>query len=188
MMINVNEKDETPFANDVAQLKFLAPYLFPPDEIAYQVTLAKRGLINLSAYFEETLAVLANGQYLRRPAARFDFTDYSDGKNFITNWRMNNPAKNQWTHSAQIRGIKAKIGLLRIMVYNPYNCKFYFFAIPHKFYKGKGVIDIVFETFTSSTEPKLSMDDARLDVLKWGSRFRVNSIEELATIPGDWGG
>lgn len=85
-------------------------------------------------------------------------------------------------------GIKAKIGLLRIMVYNPYNSKFYFFAVPHRFYTGKSEIYITFETFTSVTEPKLSDGDGRLDVLKWGKYFRVNSIEELALIPGDWKG
>lgn len=185
----INPKDETPFANDVAQFRFMLPYLNYSqvksdcllDEAAY-------GLLDIHSYYEVVLANLARGRYLRKPSNTFDFTDFSDGKNFVTNWRNNNSAREQWTHSAQITGIGAKIGLLRIMVYNPFNLKFYFFAIPHRFYAGMSQVDIVFETFTSKTEPKLSEGDGRIDELKWGRRFRISSIENLALVPGDWDG
>lgn len=99
----INPKNETPFTNDVAQFTFMLPYLnYSQIKADYLLEEAALGLLDIHSYYEVILANLSRGRYLRKPSAKFDFTDWSDGKNFVTSWRKNNIAKDQWTHSAKI--------------------------------------------------------------------------------------
>ena len=176
----VNQKDETPFAVKKAFFEFLGPYLLSPEDMERFRPFASLGLIDIPSLFEEVLAHLSNGAFTRTPETGYDFSDFSEAKTASSRFRKNNISKGNWLHSATINNITVKKGLIRAMVYDTYNCKFYFFAIPNECYSKVKTIDINFETFSGKyTEPKLSTDDSKMRKSKW-AQFLVNSIEELA--------
>ena len=124
---------------------FLAPYVWPnltKSQIKLLRDQVEGGIIQIETLLENALANASLGGYIRCAEFRRDFTDNSDAKKSISQYRNNNIAKNQWTNSFMVTGLKNKIGLLRVLCYSKEQDKFYFFAIPPSAYEGKQHIEI----------------------------------------------
>ena len=157
---------------------FLAPYRWP-DKNQKQITiyreLVKNGDLELSTVLENALAQCSRGRYQRTATAYRDFSDGSDAKKVVSQFRNNHIAKKQWTNSFAISGLAKKEGLIRAVCYSIYNDRFYFYAIPHRAYRGRKRIDITLDCSIGYREPK------GIPKGKWCC-YQVESFERLATI------
>lgn len=158
---------------------FLAPYVWPNLSVS-QIKLLRdqveHGIIQIESMLENALANASLGGYIRCAEYQRDFTDNSDGKKSISQFRNNNKAKNQWTNSFFVTGLKNKIGLLRVVCFSRQQDKFYFFALPPSAYQGKNEIEI-----TADRSTGYKMDPIGIPKGKF-TRWKLDTFEQLATI------
>lgn len=162
---------------DFCFFDFLAPYRWPDrsfGEILAYRNLVSHGDLQIETVLENALAVTSR-QYTRVAAVDRDFCDGSDAKKAVSQFRNNSVARNQWTNSAAISGLKNKRGLIRAMIYSVYAHQFYFFAIPYSAYQGREQIDITMDRSVGYCEPR------GIPRGKWCA-YQVSSFEQLATI------
>jgi hypothetical protein len=156
---------------------FLAPYVWP-EYTAKQLALLRKqvemGIIQIETMLENALAN-ASGTYTRIAENGRDFTDNSDAKKSVSNFRNNNTWRDQWTNSFAITNLKNKTGLIRALCYSKEQDKFYCFAIPHRAYKGMARVDIILDTSTGYREP------IGIPGGKW-NYYQVKDFLRLATI------
>jgi len=157
---------------------FLAKYRWPKKtkkQIAAYRELVHDGDIDISTMLENALAICSNGKYKRIAEAYRDFCDGSDAKKSISSFRNNDIARNSWTNSFAISGLKKKTGLIRAVCYSTYQDKFYYFAIPHKVYVGRDRIDVGLDNSVGYKEP------IGIPKGKW-TAYQVETFEQLAII------
>ena len=157
---------------------FLAPYRWPnesPEKIALYRELVEHGDLHIETLLENALAMTSQGQYTRVAEAYRDYSDGSDAKKSVSQFRNNNISLGRWTNSAAITGLKKKTGLIRALVYSQYQDRFYFFAIPHSAYAGMDRVDIIMDTSTGYQEPQ------GIPKGKW-TAYQVDTFERLAKI------
>ena len=156
---------------------FLAPYVWPTytkKEIALLRKQVEVGIIQIETMLENALASNST-KYQRIAEAYRDFTDNSDAKKSISQFRNNDIAKDCWTNSFAISGLSNKIGLIRAVCYSKEQDNFYFFAIPYIAYKGMARVDVSLDNSIGYKEPK------GIPKGKW-TKCQVDSFETLATI------
>lgn len=157
---------------------FLAPKLWPkytPEQINLLRDQVEHGIIQIETMLENALAKRSKRAYKRIAEAYRDFCDNSDSKKAISQFRNNDISRDHWMNSFAISGLKNKIGLIRAVCYSKQQDKFYFFAIPHRAYKGMNRIDILLDNSTGYQEP-LGIPKG-----KW-TRYEVANFDALATI------
>ena len=157
---------------------YLAPKLWPnysPEQIKLLRKQVEYGIIQIETMLENALAKCSKKAYKRIAEAYRDFCDNSDSKKSISQFRNNNIKRDAWMNSFAISGLKNKIGLIRAVCYSKEQNKFYFFAIPHKAYKGRNRIDIILDTSSGYREP------CGIPKGKW-TRYMVPTFDALATI------
>jgi hypothetical protein len=135
----------------------------------------KHGNLHIETMLENALAKKSRGRYKRVAEWYRDFSDDSDAKKSISNFRNNDIKKDRWLNSFAISGLSKKKGLIRALCYSREQDKFYFFAIPYKAYKGKSRIDIHLDSSVGYQKPK------GIPKGKW-CRYDVKSFHRLATI------
>jgi hypothetical protein len=157
---------------------FLAPKLWPnytKSQIKLLRQQVEHGIIQIETMLENALAKCSKNSYKRIAEAYRDFCDDSDAKKVTSSFRNNNIVLDQWTNSFAVSGLKNKIGLIRAVCYSKEQDKFYFFAIPHKAYKGMNRIDIILDTSYGYRKPQ------GIPKGKW-IRYKVDNFNVLATI------
>jgi hypothetical protein len=155
---------------------FLAPYVWPKytkKEIALLRKQVDMGIIQIETMLENALAAI--GKYKRIAEAYRDFTDNSDAKKAVSQFRNNDIAKDLWMNSFGISGLKNKTGLIRACCYSREQDKFYFFAIPHIAYNGMAKVDVLLDQSTGYKDP------VGIPKGKW-TKCQVDSFERLASI------
>jgi len=158
--------------------EFLAPWRWPqatPIELALYRDLVETGELQIESVLENALALNSNGTYQRISENGRDGTDNSDAKKATSQFRNNNVARNLWMNSFKITSLGNKIGLIRALCYSREQERFYFFAIPHKAYKGLKEVEIILDTSTGYVQPK------GIPQGKWAI-YQVNDFKILATI------
>jgi len=158
--------------------EFLAPWRWPnvsPLELNLYRELVETGELQIESVLENALALNSNGTYQRISEDGRDGTDNSDAKKATSQFRNNNVAKNLWMNSFKITSLGNKIGLIRALCYSREQKRFYFFAIPHKAYKGLKEVEIILDTSTGYVQPK------GIPQGKW-ARYQVKDFKTLATI------
>lgn len=156
---------------------FLAPYVWPTytkRQIALLREQVEVGIIQIETMLENALAN-SSKKYRRIAEAYRDFTDNSDAKKAVSQFRNNDIARDSWMNSFAVTNLKNKTGLIRACCYSREQDTFYFFAIPHIAYKGMGKVDILLDQSTGYREP-LGIPKG-----KW-TKCQVDSFEELAKI------
>lgn len=98
----------------------------------------KLGVIQVSTAFEHALAKV--GKFKVVSEAGRDGSDGSDAKLASVRLRAYGTA-----YSAYISNTKGKTGKLRVQVYERIQNKFYYFVIPHSFYKTVKYLEIPFD-------------------------------------------
>lgn len=144
---------------------------FPLDKyVLYNLPYEDLGEIATAVVNTELTVVLGKGR---------DFSDNSDKKCVIGQYRNNNRAKGGWLHSYIVSGIKGKEGALRVTAYNTILDKFEFFYIPECEYDNtKNMIEIVIEQYTNTfTEPNWH-GEGKLHRKWW--KFRVATFEAMS--------
>jgi len=137
----------------------------------YHKELLLSGEIQISTMVENVMAFNSDGLFIKNSIDGMDFSDESDAKCCTV---INNGSKKAGPkYTGRIAGIGAKIGTLRILCYNKFLDKFYYFKIPHSAYKHLthatyGSIDIQFKIDTKELSPNT----------KW-AEYEVSSFEEL---------
>jgi hypothetical protein len=114
-----------------------------------------------------------------------DFSDGSDAKFVLAQYRNNKKAQGEWMNSFMIQNIKHKEGMLRVCAYDKISEKFYFFAIPPSAYTNpvpkSGTIEIVIERFSGkqyiNNQPNWT-GEPRRDYKWWN--FEVDNYNEMA--------
>jgi hypothetical protein len=157
---------------------FLAPYRWPgesPKTIAKYRELVASGEIQIETLTENALVQASNGLYTRVCEDANDFSDGSESKKAVSQFRNNNIAKCQWTNSFAITNLTNKTGLVRCVCYSRQQDRFYFFAIPYKAYRNMARIDIILDSSTGYREPR------GIPQGKW-SHYQVDSFEQLAQL------
>ena len=156
---------------------FLAPYRWPtasPEKIKLYRELVEHGDLQIETVLENALAV-TSGRYSRVAEVHRDFSDGSDAKKAISQFRNNDIENDRWTNSAAISGLTNKTGMIRSLVYSRYQDKFYFFAIPYSAYRGMARVDILMDSSVGYREPQ------GIPRGKW-TAYQVDSFEQLATV------
>ena len=156
---------------------FLAPYRWPnetPEKIKLYRELVEHGDLHIETLLENALAI-TSGRYSRVAEAYRDFSDGSDAKKSISQFRNNDIERRQWSNSAAITGLAKKTGLIRALVYSRYQDRFYFFAIPHSAYRGMNRVDILMDSSVGYREP------VGIPKGKW-TAYKVDSFEQLASV------
>jgi hypothetical protein len=131
------------------------------------------GIIQIETMLENALATM--GKYKRIAEAYRDFTDNSDAKKAVSQFRNNDIAKDCWMNSFGISGLKNKTGLIRACCYSREQDEFYFFAIPYIAYNGMAKVDVILDQSTGYKDP------VGIPKGKW-TKCQVDSFEKLATI------
>lgn len=141
-------------AYDVKLVEHLAPYLGPMTKLELKALtkFTAQGIIQRDRVAEVAMANV--GGFEINSIFGMDFSDGSDAKTVVSSARCNNPAKNQWMNSFEVRNIATKTGDLRVIAYNKILDKFQYFLIPHKAYKHlKTTLSIIIETKVSKGDP-----------------------------------
>jgi hypothetical protein len=157
---------------------FLAKFLWPrytKDQLKILRKEVKQGNLHIETLLENALAKKSKGSYKRIAEWYRDFTDNSDAKKAVSQFRNNDVARDQWTNSFAVTGLSKKTGLIRAVCYSKEQDKFYFFAIPYKAYKGMARVDVMLDNSTGYKKP-LGIPKG-----KW-TKCRVETFEQLATI------
>ena len=164
-------------SEDYKFFDFLAPYIWPTytkKEIALLRKQVEVGIIQIETMLENALAN-ASGKYKRIAEAYRDFTDNSDSKKSVSQFRNNDLARDQWMNSFAITGLSRKIGLIRAVCYSKEQDEFYFFAIPNIAYQGRKMVEVILDRSNGYREPQ------GIPKGKW-TKCQVDSFERLATI------
>jgi hypothetical protein len=119
--------------------------------------------------------------------ANKDYSDKSDAKFAISQFRNNNKIKGCWTNSISIKGSYCKEGPLRVCAYNTLADKFHFFFIPHSEFQHiskNGVIEIIIEQVNGCFyEPDFNGQPSYHR--KWW-QYEVETFEEMCNLkPGN---
>jgi len=157
---------------------FLAPFLwsnYTKKEIALLRKEVSNGNFRIETLLENALAKQSKGRYERIAEAYRDYTDNSDAKKSVSQFRNNDIKRDTWTNSFSVSGLKNKTGLIRALCYSREQDKFYFFAIPYKAYKGMSRVDIALDNSIGYREP------IGIPKGKW-TRYQVEDFSRLATI------
>lgn len=157
---------------------FLSKILWPSyteEQIKLLRKEVKHGNLHIETMLENALAKKSKGTYKRVAEWYRDFCDGSDSKKSTSQHRNNDIAKNCWTNSFAISGLKNKKGLIRAVCYSKEQDKFYFFAIPYKAYKGMARVDIMLDNSIGYNTP-LGIPKG-----KW-TRYQVKTFARLASI------
>jgi hypothetical protein len=157
---------------------FLSPICWPnksKKQIAEYRELVADGYLQIETMVENALVAASNGKYTRIAEAYRDYTDGSDAKKAVSQFRNNNKTRNTWMNTFAISSLSKKKGLIRAVCYSREQSKFYFFAIPHFMYTGKARVDIILDQSTGYKEPN------GIPQGKWAICL-VESFERLATI------
>ena len=164
---------------DLKFFDYLAPQRWPyasADEIAVYRKLVETGDLQIETVLENALAIQSDGMYYRVAEIGYDFLpDMSDAKKAVSCFRNNHIAKDHWTNSIAISGIKNKVGLIRALCYSKYSDEFYCIAVPHVAYKGKTVIEVLLDRSIGFQEPTGKPTG------KW-AKYIVEDFKRLATI------
>ena len=157
---------------------FLSPYRWP-DKSKKQIQayreLVEDGDLQIETILENALVKTCRGAYTRVAETARDFCDGGDAKKSVSQFRNNDIARGHWMNSFAITNLKNKTGVIRALCYSREQDKFYFFAIPHKAYRGMARIDIMLDNSTGSREP------IGIPKGKW-TRYIIPTFERLATI------
>lgn len=142
---------------DFAFFDFLAPYRWPnasKEKIAIYRELVATGEIQIETLLENALVQTSNGLYTRVAEDHADFTDGSDAKKAVSNFRCNNIWRDLWMNTWRISNTKNKTGMLRVVCYSKQTKKFHFFAIPNHAYKNISFLEIILDRSSGYREPK----------------------------------
>jgi hypothetical protein len=157
---------------------FLAPYVWPrytKEQIKLLRKQVEHGIIQIETMLENALANRSKKSYTRIAEAYRDFCDNSDSKKAVSCFRNNNIARDTWMNTFTVSGLKNKIGLIRAVCYSREQDEFYFFAIPHKAYKGKKMVEIILDNSVGYRDP------IGIPKGKW-TRYQLDTFDQLATI------
>lgn len=170
--------------SDIEVFKFLQPKAYPKKAHLNKEILnfVKDGVIQVETLYEKALSV--QGKLKRDSVYGQDFSDGSDAKKCIaathTATRYRKLVNGRYgkylepRHIAKIGRIKNKCGLLRILVHEPIQNKFYFFKIPYAAYE-----HLTHAKF-SSINIHFNVDGTIGKSSKW-EKYRVNSFKALAS-------
>ena len=167
---------------DYAFFNLLYPYVFPNisnECLVFARKCVENGIIQIETLLENALANCANGLYHKESTAYRDFSDNSDAKKFVSQFRNNNKKRGTWTNSFIIRGLGNKIGMIRGVGYSKVAEQFFYFAIPHEAYLGLDQIEIQLDQFNGHFGDKEELTPLGFPRGKW-SKYQVGSFEELA--------
>lgn len=165
--------------SDIEVFKFLYPKAYPKKQHLKQtlLCLVNDGVIAVETLFERALSM--QGSLQRNSVYGEDFTDGSDAKKCIAYTCTCTKSKKRadgsihkyrsTTHRAVVKRINNKNGLLRVLIHEPIQNKFYFFKIPYESYCNIKSIGIEFD-----------LDGKMRSTTKW-QKYRVNSFKELAS-------
>jgi hypothetical protein len=132
---------------------------------AYHKRLLLKGEIQISTMAENVMAYNSDGLYVKASGDGMDFSDESDAKTCSVTTNSNKTAGLRLT--AIVRGIGNKIGTLRVICYNRFNGKFYFFVIPHSVYNHlKDTLDIPFDINTHELKPNWKYIECQVSTFK----------------------
>ena len=128
--------------------------------------LLKEGEIQIETMFENVLAFNSNGKYIKESADGRDFSDNSDAKKSIVQFHRER-------YDAAVTGIKGKLGILRVVVYDKHNDNFHYFKIPKFAYGNIGMIEISFNVKDQGISKCIPNRST-----KWW-KYEVMTLEEL---------
>lgn len=173
---------------DYAFFDYLADYCWPnqtrTQRRQYRL-LVDQGYLHIETMLENALANASNGQYTRIAEAYRDFTDGSDAKKAVSQYRNNIRAREGrdpcWTNSIRITGLDRKRGLIRAMTWSKYAERFFFWAIPYEAYAGRSSIEINLDSYRYAPGPILGIPQGNLTF----GACEVESFERLASITHD---
>lgn len=157
---------------------FLSPYRWPDKgekQIQAYRELVEDGDLQIETLLENALVKTCRGAYTRVAETARDFCDGGDAKKSVSQFRNNDIARDHWMNSFAITNLKNKTGVIRALCYSREQDKFYFFAIPHKAYRGMARIDIMLDNSTGWSKP------IGIPKGKW-TRYMIPTFEQLATI------
>lgn len=157
---------------------FLSPYRWPDKgemQIQAYRELVEDGDLQIETLLENALVKTCRGAYTRVAETARDFCDGGDAKKSVSQFRNNDIARDHWMNSFAITNLKNKTGVIRALCYSREQDKFYFFAIPHKAYRGMARIDIMLDNSTGWSKP------IGIPKGKW-TRYMIPTFERLATI------
>lgn len=169
---------------DYAFFDLLYPYVFPnisEECLIFARNCVSNGIIQIETLLENALANCSNGLYHKEATAYRDFSDNSDAKKFVSQFRNNNKKRGEWTNSFVIRGLGNKVGMIRGVGYSKIAKQFFFFGIPHEAYVGLDQIEITLDRFYNHHGSIMELSPLGIPKGKW-SKYQVSSFEELANI------
>lgn len=107
-----------------------------------------------------------------------DHADGSDTKTVVSSYRNNNKSKGCWTNSFMVRGVKTKVGPLRIIAYNKMLDKFHYFFVPYEAYRNcSATVEIIIESVYNHFDDP-NFDGVPEDWRKWWN-WECKSFEEM---------
>lgn len=175
MKIRQKSKDKDPVL-EKKFFDFLFPIIFPSIKINDDIfnfckneLAEKYGLLTKSTLLEVAISVKKNLE--RYDTEGQDYVDGSDAKTASVRW--SNEGK---SYGAPITSVHNKKGLLRCLIYERRNDKFYYFLIPHDAYKhitSTSNIEIPFDVDTGNPRR-----DSRYKIVNWWD-FEVSSFDEI---------
>lgn len=164
---------------------FLSDYCWPDQtrrQRDHYRALVADGYLHIETMLENALANASAGQYRRIAEAYRDFTDGSDAKKAVSQYRNNirpRPGVTpHWTNSIRITGLERKRGLIRAVCYSKYADRFLFWAIPYEAYAGRAAVEINLDSYRHMPGPVLGLPQGNLTL----GCCEVASFEELSRI------
>ncbi len=134
---------------DIRFFEEFAPYLmsdYTKTELKGVRRAVEQGLIQRERLVELAISAVS-GVHMDSTAGR-DLADGTDVKTVTSSYKNNNLKKGTWTHSYPIRRVSSKTGALRVVAYNNFLDKFYYFLIPFGAYRHiNHTLEIVAERF-----------------------------------------
>lgn len=162
---------------DIAFFDFLYPLRWPSasiSEIELYRNLVMSCELQIETVYENTLALLSDGQYTRSAGVGQDFCDGSEAKKAVSQFRS--ISRNQQMNSIKFMGTKNKTGLVRASGYSKHAKSFFHFAFPHSAYSGLQNIEVILDRFQEGSSIPVGIPGG-----KW-AKYMVGSIQELAKI------
>ena len=128
--------------------------------------LLNAGEIQIETFIENVIADNSGGTFVKESGDGRDFSDNSDAKKSIVQFHRER-------YDAAVTGIKGKLGILRVVVYDKHNDNFHYFKIPKFAYGNIGMIEISFNVKDQGISKCIPNRST-----KWW-KYEVMTLEEL---------
>ena len=150
------------------------------------VSLNELTVLNYEDLFELAVACI-NKSISITLGANKDYSDNTDAKFAISQFRNNDKRRGCWTNSISIKGSYYKEGPLRVCAYNQLADEFHFFFIPHSEFQHiskNGVIEIIIENVSGQFHEPAFTGVPKLHRKWW--QYEVDTFEEMCNLkPGE---